>query len=644
MAGEILALRAATTPTDVVAPPSPGGHLVGADSARVRRRRCSPTGRCVTPWAHDQRLAVPRRPPPARPAAEYTAAFREVKRLGRSTASCAPPSRPQIALFWADGAGTATPPGHWHVIAQDVSPSSGAHLLENARLFALLAHHRRRRRDRLLGPQVLLRPLAPGDRHPHADLDGNPATAADPAWPPLIATPPFPSYTSGHSTFSGAARAPARALLRHRRHRLLHHLRRPCPASPAPSPASPQAAEEAGQSRIYGGIHWQYDNQVGLASGRALAEHVFFNFAAPVASRSTAATSPRRSASAAAASAWRPTGSTPRPPARPRRSARRRLGHVLVLRRGQHRADRQGARRLRGLRPLLGLRLGPHQRRGGHHRHRHRNGRASAATSTRRGRSSRRCRTRAPSPAPSLPVKRAASRGRPRGAGPPGEARAEPLVPDREAQRATARTRRPPTQVPTARPRSSQPANGVLRPLLRKLARLDRDRALEVEQRDVGGGAGPQRASRAARSRAPGRWRAARRAATGDSSPGRTSRSRQSGTVVSSPTMPKGASWKLYAFSSGWCGAWSEAMASTAPSASPRAAPRGRPRSAAAASSCMRSRSRSCHLLVGEQQVVRRHLAGHRQAAALGPRAPARGCAPSTGGRRDSGRRRPRAG
>jgi hypothetical protein len=43
------------------------------------------------------------------------------------------------------------------------------------------------------------------------------------------------------------------------------------------------AAEEAGQSRIYGGIHWQYDNQVGLASGRALADHVYFNLLTPLA-------------------------------------------------------------------------------------------------------------------------------------------------------------------------------------------------------------------------------------------------------------------------------------------------------------------------------------------------------------------------
>src|SRR5262249_60769248 len=37
--------------------------------------------------------------------------------------------------------------------------------------------------------------------------DGNPDTEADPAWEPLLPTPPFPAYTSGHSTFSGAGAA-----------------------------------------------------------------------------------------------------------------------------------------------------------------------------------------------------------------------------------------------------------------------------------------------------------------------------------------------------------------------------------------------------------------------------------------------------
>lgn len=54
-----------------------------------------------------------------------------------------------------------------------------------------------------------------------------------------------------------------------------------------------EAAEEAGQSRIYGGIHWQYDNQAGLASGQALAEHVYFNYLAPLAEAGACAPGPR---------------------------------------------------------------------------------------------------------------------------------------------------------------------------------------------------------------------------------------------------------------------------------------------------------------------------------------------------------------
>ena len=41
-------------------------------------------------------------------------------------------------MFWADGAGTATPPGHWNEIARRRGPGQGNTEFENARLFALL--------------------------------------------------------------------------------------------------------------------------------------------------------------------------------------------------------------------------------------------------------------------------------------------------------------------------------------------------------------------------------------------------------------------------------------------------------------------------------------------------------------------------
>ena len=92
----------------------------------------------------------------------------------------------------------------------------------------------------------------------------------------MLATPPFPSYVSGHSTFSAAAAA------------VLEGVFGPDVAFTATSDGLPgvtrrfsgfaAAAAEAGQSRIYGGIHFQFDNADGLAAGRALGEYVSRNF------------------------------------------------------------------------------------------------------------------------------------------------------------------------------------------------------------------------------------------------------------------------------------------------------------------------------------------------------------------------------
>src|SRR5262249_44646757 len=56
------------------------------------------------------------------------------------------------------------------------------------------------------------------------------------------------------------------------------------------------AAAEAGQSRIYGGIHFQFDNQDGLASGHELGEYVFGSFLTPVPATAKPSTGSRASA------------------------------------------------------------------------------------------------------------------------------------------------------------------------------------------------------------------------------------------------------------------------------------------------------------------------------------------------------------
>jgi membrane-associated phospholipid phosphatase len=108
----------------------------------------------------------------------------------------------------------------------------------------------------------------------NAGSDGNDQTTADPTWEPLLVTPPFPSYTSGHSTFSGAAGTVLAAYFgADRSFSTLSD-----DGTITRSFASfAQAADEAGMSRIYGGIHYQSDNVSGLACGRAIAAYDLAN-------------------------------------------------------------------------------------------------------------------------------------------------------------------------------------------------------------------------------------------------------------------------------------------------------------------------------------------------------------------------------
>jgi membrane-associated phospholipid phosphatase len=245
----------------------------------------------VTPWAMISGTEFRPPAPPSPNSAEYLAAFREVKRIGRVNSPNRTAEQTQIALFWADGAGTETPPGHWITIASGLSRDRGLSLAENARLFALLSITVADAAVVAWDVKYAYNNWRPVTGIQHADQDGNPATEPEPGWLPLLATPPFPSYISGHSTFSAAS---ARILA--------HYFGTDAIAFSTTSDGLPgvtrsfsrlsQAAAEAGQSRIYGGIHWQFDNQAGLESGAALADFVFFNELRPNAAIATCVPGP----------------------------------------------------------------------------------------------------------------------------------------------------------------------------------------------------------------------------------------------------------------------------------------------------------------------------------------------------------------
>jgi membrane-associated phospholipid phosphatase len=240
-----------------------------------------PQWRYVTPFAISSTRDFLPAVPPALTSPAYTEAFNEVKSLGRRDSSTRTQDQTIIAQFWNDDAGTVTPPGHWNRIAQTVSRQRGLSLADNARLFALL-------NITLADAGILCwegkfgfnywRPITAIHE---ADLDGNPDTAPDRTWDSLLTTPPFPSYPSGHSTFSGAA---ATALARFFGSDAI-----PFRIGSEGAPGVIRsyagfwaAAQEAGRSRIYGGIHYEFDNQEGLRTGRDLADFIARRYLLPV--------------------------------------------------------------------------------------------------------------------------------------------------------------------------------------------------------------------------------------------------------------------------------------------------------------------------------------------------------------------------
>ena len=172
------------------------------------------------------------------------------------------PERRAIARFWADDAMLSmTPPGHWISIALQILDRDKVDLDKSvdtlARLGVAVA-------DGFIGcwqakyQYDLIRPISYIRR------------VIDPKWEPLLNTPPFPEYPSGHSTQSGAAAAVLTNLFGEN---FAFEDKTGARAGLAPRnfPSFNAAADDAGISRMYGGIHFRSAIERGLEQGRCIA-------------------------------------------------------------------------------------------------------------------------------------------------------------------------------------------------------------------------------------------------------------------------------------------------------------------------------------------------------------------------------------
>ncbi len=238
----------------------------------------------VTPFVMDSGAMFRPLTPPTLTSPEYAAAVDQVMKLGDADSTVRTAEQTEIAKFWGDGGGTATPPGHWNLIASDILLQRGSTLTESARTMALLNLALADAAISAWDAKYFFDLWRPIDAIRKGDTDGNAATIIKADWTPLLNTPSFPSYVSGHSTFSGAAAEVLSAVFGESYAFSSLADRGAAGIWPPPDDVTglakrsftsfDAAADEAGISRIYGGIHFSFDNTAGLASGHSIGQLV----------------------------------------------------------------------------------------------------------------------------------------------------------------------------------------------------------------------------------------------------------------------------------------------------------------------------------------------------------------------------------
>jgi len=272
VADQILAARANDGSTAVVQPPGGSGPGVWIPTPPAFLPYLLPQWGFVLPFAMSSSSQFRPPGPPALDSQQYAADYEEVKQLGAAVGSTRTEDQTEIALFWADGAGTETPPGHWNSIAQIIGAARGTTLEQNARLFALL--------NIAMADAAICSWDAKYTYH-----FWRPVTAiafAEPQlnWMSFIVTPPFPDYTSGHSTFSAAAAAVLPLFFG------TDDLPFTTGSDFLPGvfrsfSTCQDAAEEAALSRIYGGIHFRSASEDGLQAGSSIGEWTATHYLLP---------------------------------------------------------------------------------------------------------------------------------------------------------------------------------------------------------------------------------------------------------------------------------------------------------------------------------------------------------------------------
>lgn len=245
--------------------PSRTGNLAFWEPTEPNTKPVQPYWGELRPFAISQANACHHTPQIAFSTANESAFFKQAQEVYQTSRNLSAEQK-NIANWWADNPGkTGTPPGHWLAIATQLAKEQNLFAPKVAKLYAVLGMAladafiscwHTKYQVNLLRPKTYIRQYLGHNN-----------------WNPLLNTPPFPEYPSGHSVGSGAAAEILTQLMGKQAFTDQTHMN--TGQYPRQFADFKVAAQEAAISRLYGGIHFREAIEQGLEQGQCIAETIW---------------------------------------------------------------------------------------------------------------------------------------------------------------------------------------------------------------------------------------------------------------------------------------------------------------------------------------------------------------------------------
>jgi hypothetical protein len=277
VADQILAWRATDGLTAVLPPYAPSGLPGGwAPTPPLFGPPLFRQFATMTPWAMTSPGQFLPPPPPALSSSQYANDLNEVETLGSAASTVRTASQTETAIFWQSD----TPVAIWDRTADDLIDGSDMPLTQSVRLLARMNVAMADAVISIWNAKNVYDTWRPITAIQQAGTDGNPDTIPDPNWAPLITTPAFQEYPSGHAGVSRAGAGELAAVFGNDTAFTLTAAG--LPGVERSFTRFSDAVNQVSVARIWAGIHFRFACDAAVQMGAQIADYVNENIAIPV--------------------------------------------------------------------------------------------------------------------------------------------------------------------------------------------------------------------------------------------------------------------------------------------------------------------------------------------------------------------------